>query len=352
MNYTIKSSRLERPGREFALEKINFSVGKIVTGGCQFGIGRKDAHIRITRDTYRAKLAWLDQKYVTLWDVDEERGWLLNGNSALLHLLRASLAYSKEDNFKSEFLFQEDKFEESHRPLTLDSARDVLLNQTNQKLELYSKEDYPYTEITTLPSGETETVTKTIISRTTVKDRIEELYETLEKLIDHNATSEDSYNGANVKARRHDYLHGWDFAEIATDRDPFHLRRAKLPLDLMSWVELTKAIPAITLFGKGFGDMIRASPSGTSGCQGWEDVPKNRHLLCVSVADLRAIIEQIGDQETNPITVAPGILWKNPFNYSPFHTICLVRQGVRPRRRKATIAFRSLCPQRYILLPP
>ncbi|KAJ4183440.1 hypothetical protein NW759_017083 [Fusarium solani] len=342
MNYAIKPSRLGRPGREFALEKITLSVGQIVTGGCQFALGRKDPHVRITRDAYRAKLAWLDQKYVTLWDVDKERGWLLNGNSALLHLLRASLAYSKGDKFNSEFLFQEDKFEESRRPFTLDSARDVLLNPTTQKLKLYSKEDYSYTETKDLPSGETETVTKTVTSWTTVKDRIEELYESLEKLIDLNATFEDSYKGANAKARRHDHLNGWDFTEIATDRDPFHLRTAKLPLDLTSWVELTRAIPAITLFGKGFGDIIRASPPKTSCCQGWEAVPTNKHLLCVSVADLRTIIEQIGDQGTNPITVAPGILWKNPFNDSPFHTTCLCATRCEATKEKSHHCIQEL----------
>ncbi|KAM0285454.1 hypothetical protein ACHAQH_001403 [Verticillium albo-atrum] len=69
MNYKIGSSKLKRPGREFALEKVSFSVGQLVTGGCQFAIGRKDPYVRIIRGSYKAKLQWLDQKYVTLWDV-------------------------------------------------------------------------------------------------------------------------------------------------------------------------------------------------------------------------------------------------------------------------------------------
>ncbi|UPK90290.1 hypothetical protein LCI18_001225 [Fusarium solani-melongenae] len=270
MNYAIRPSRLERPGREFALEKVSFSVGQFVTGGVQFAIGRKDIHLRITRDSYWRKLSWLDQKYVTLWDVDEERGWLVNGNSALLHLLRASLKYYKGNKFSSGCLFQEELFEESHRPCAIDSAGDVLSNPNNLRLKLYSKEDSPYTEANDLPSGEPKTVT----AFTTVKDRIEELYETLEKMIDHDATSEDSYKGIDAKMRGHDHLNGWDFVDIATDRDPCHLRRAKLPLDLMTWVELTRAIPAITLFGKGFGDMIRASPPATGCCEGWELCPQ------------------------------------------------------------------------------
>lgn len=279
--------------------------------------------MRITLDAYARKLDWLDQKYFTLWDVDEERGWLVNGNSALLHLLRASLKYYKGNKFKSLCLFREELFEDSHRPFTIDSASDVLSNPNNLRLNLYSRELSSCTETEDPPSGETDTINRTATSFITVGDRIEELYETLEKMVDHNATAEDSYKGINAKLRLHNYLYGWDFAELATDRQPFHIKRAKLPLDLTSWVELTMAIPAITLFGRGFGDMIRALPPGTSSCQNWEAVPTNKHLLCVSVADLRAIIEQIGDQGTNPITVAPGILWKNPSNDSPFHTTCL-----------------------------
>ncbi|KAF4969081.1 hypothetical protein FSARC_3604, partial [Fusarium sarcochroum] len=326
MNYAIKTSQLERPGREFALEKVSLSIGQLVTGGCQFAIGRKDCHVRITRGSYKAKLQWLDQKYVTLWDVVEERGWLVNGTAALLHLLRASLAHSKADKFKSEFLFQEDQFQESQNPGSIESVLDVLLSHANQKLELYSKDDYTFQETKLSSNGQLETVTKTLVSSTTIKDRVEELYETLEKLFDHNATSEASYKGINAKPRIKDYLEGWDFTDIATDRDPFFLRRAKLPISLLGWVDFTRAIPAITLFGKGFGDIIRASETQPNNrlmaCSAWNSVPKNRNLLCVSIADLREIIDRIGDQATNPITVAPGILWSNPDMTNPFHGNC------------------------------
>lgn len=323
MDYVIKPSRLERPGPEFSLEKVNLSVGQIVTGGVQFAIGRKDVHMRITLDAYARKLDWLDQKYFTLWDVDEERGWLVNGNSVLLHLLRASLKYYKGNKFKSLCSFQEELFEDSRRPFTIDSASDVLSNPNNLRLNLYSRKLSSCTETEGPPGGEADTINRTATSFITVGDRIEELYETLEKMVDHNSTAEASYKGINAKLRLHNYLYGWDFAEVATDRQPFHITRAKLPLDLTSWVEFTMAIPAVTLFGRGFGDIIRALPQETSCCQNWEAVPTNKHLLCVSVADLRAIIEQRGDRGTNPITVAPGILWKNPSNDSPFHTTCL-----------------------------
>ncbi|KAF5020654.1 hypothetical protein F66182_7310 [Fusarium sp. NRRL 66182] len=182
-----------------------------------------------------------------------ERGWLVNGMAVLLHLLRASVQSSKTDKFKSEFLFQEDKFEESQDPFSSGTVLDVLMNQTNQKLEPYPKEDYSYVERKLLPNGQLQIVENTVVSRTTVRDRVEELHETLEKLIDHNATSEASYKGINAKPRVQTYLKGWDFLDIATDRDPFSTKRAKLSLFFLGWVDLTRAIHAITLFGKGFG---------------------------------------------------------------------------------------------------
>lgn len=323
MNYIIKTSQLDSPGREFALEKVSFSVGQFVTGGFQFAIGRKDCHVRITHGSYVAKLKWLDQKYVTLWDVEDERGWLINGTAALLHLLRSSLEYSKIDKFRSEFLFEADRFQESTNPESSGSVLDVLLNQHNQKMELYTKEECSYEERRLLPNGQVQVEPKTVVSRTTIKDRTEELYETLEKLFDHNATSEASYKGINAKPRVQNHLEGWDFMEIATDRDPLCLKKAKLPLSLLKWTDFTRAIPAITLFGKGFGDLIRPRDSHSSRiCTQWDTVSKHKNLLCVGIADLREIIDQLGDEATTPITVAPGIVWTNPSTSSPFNSCC------------------------------
>lgn len=111
-NYNIRSSRLPNPGREFALDKVSFSVGQIVTGGCQFSIGRKDALVNISKQDYGylAKLQWIEQRYVVLWDEEDKCGWLVKGTSALLHLLRASLEHCRKDKFSSGFLFKQDAF--------------------------------------------------------------------------------------------------------------------------------------------------------------------------------------------------------------------------------------------------
>ncbi|KAK3346389.1 hypothetical protein B0T25DRAFT_460196 [Lasiosphaeria hispida] len=314
MNYAVRPSQLKGPGKDFALEKISFSVGELVTGGCQFSIGRKDSPIRITRAGYIAKLRWIRQKYFTLWDVEENRGWLVDGISALLHLLRTSLEFSRTDKFSPEFLFDRTKFEESTSPLRPDAALEVLMNRTNRALDLYPKDE------------KTETERR-------LQDRAEELYEVLEKLIDHKAMAEAAYKGLNVKPRVRDRLEGWDFTEIAADRDPFHLKTTTLPLNLLSWVDFTRAIPSVTLFGRGFGDIIRAScmphpmPADSQGpCRNWTTVPKDEYYLCVAVADLHDIIDQLGgDLSTHPVTVTPSIKWRNSFCGNPFEECVCAR---------------------------
>ena len=311
MDYDIRPSQLRRPGKEFALEKVSFSFGQFVTGGCQFAIGRKDQHVRATKGTYTDKLKWLDKKYVTMWDVDDERGWLVNGNAALLHLLRSSLHHSSTDKFSSDFHFQPQSFQESKNPHTLDSALEVLRNSKNQQLELYDK------DIEIRQGCQTK-------SRTTVKDRVEELYEILEKLFDHTVSSEASSKGLNAKSRFQEHLEGWDFRDIATSRDPFFTKRATLGLSMLGWPDLTRAASAITLFGKGFGDLIEATGTeGVGQCEEWMTVPKNRNLLCVSSGHLKDIInDEGGDLSTNPITVIPGLLWKVPSSITPFDISC------------------------------
>ncbi|KAF5625645.1 Pfs domain protein [Fusarium sp. NRRL 52700] len=319
-------SQLNQPGREFALEKLSLSVGQLVTAGCQFSIGRKDRPVNATRGTYKDKLEWLDWNYVTLWDVGEKRGWLLNGAAALLHLLRASLEHCRTDKFRSEFLFQADEFQESPEPHSMQSVMDVLLSPTNRRLKLYVKEEYSYEERKLLPDGQVHVETKTIITYKTIKDRVEELYETLEKLINYTVDSSSSFKGINAKRRPHDHLEGWDFADIAQDRDPFILKKTNLPLSLMGWGDMTRAIPSITLFGKGFGDLIVAERTGhnstLTNCGEWEKVPKGKNLLCSLNWDLREIIKRKGNQATTPVTVVPGLLWKSPSPNSPFRGCC------------------------------
>ncbi|KAI7760484.1 hypothetical protein LZL87_009368 [Fusarium oxysporum] len=281
-------------------------------------------------------------------------GWCSQAKNyaALLHLLRASLEHCRTDKFRSEFLFQADEFQESAEPHSMQSVMDVLLSPTNRKLKLYVKDEYSYEERKLLPDGQIHVETKTIITYKTIKDRVEELYETLEKLIDHTVSSSSSFKGINARGRPHDHLEGWDFADIAKDRDPFVLKKTNLPLSLMGWGDMTRAIPSITLFGKGFGDLIVAARTGPgsslTNCGEWEKVPKGKNLLCVRNWDLREIIRRIGNQTKTPITVVPGLLWKSPSPTSPFRGCCSCESDGGNDKTSLHHAIQHLVPTKHL----
>lgn len=302
------------PGREFALEKVSFSVGQIVTGGCQFAIGRKDTPVHISKQGYIAKLRWIEQRYVVMWDEGDKRGWLVKGTSALLHLLRASLAHCRKDKFSSEFLYDEIAFQEPPTRFRNDSAIQALINQTNRALRLYKLKEESVDE-TVKRDGAWFTETKTRTTYTTVEDRVTELFEVLEKLIDHEAQGEASAKGIDMKPRIHSHLRGWDFRDIATNRDPLYMKVATLPSSGGIWTDFIKSLRSVTLLGRGFGQLIRPGPSTTPVL--WHAVPTGEGFLTACTADLRDIIDSEGDWTTKPPTLTAGIMWHNSSQRNP-----------------------------------
>jgi len=265
-----------------------------------------------------AMLQWLDQRYVVLWDEGEKRGWLVNGPSALLHLLRASLEHCGKGKFSDEFLFDIADFEEPTVRYRYDSALSALKNRSNRRLHLYQKEEKCVEETIQWPDGRHETVKKFSTTYSTLEDRTMELCEILEKLVDHEAQSDASAKGLNMKPSLHCHAQGWDFADIVTKRDPLHLQVATVPGSGGNWVDFAKSIRAVTLFGRGFGDLLKPLPTSQQGQHSWSTMPTDVGSLAACLADLRDIIDRDGDRATQPLTLSRGILWHNPSQSSPF----------------------------------
>jgi nucleoside phosphorylase len=284
--YTIGRSGLNR-SQAGALGNVQVFGGHIVAGSFPFGIGQKDIPVRLSRGGYIARLKWMSKKYVVLWDEHEKRGWLVNGTSTLLHLLRASLEYDLTDNFKSVLQFEPGEMQEASALHTAGSAIEVLINPTNMNLAIYPE--------------------KTGYIR--VEDRIEQFYDILEKIIDHQ-TIVAGPGGVKLKSTPRRHLEGWDFRDLATNRDPFYPYVAKLQPPAKSWIDLIRTTHAITLFGRGFGEIFR--PTGPNPCAHWATLPKEKYYLAASVSDLRDIMAMGGDQNSYPRKLSDDIIWYNP----------------------------------------
>ena len=100
---------------------------------------------------------------------------------------------------------------------------------------------------------------------------------------------------------------------MAAERDPGFAKEAKLDSAWKSWVDLIRSVRAITLFGRGFGDMIH--PIGA--CSNWDQVPPGNSYLVLCQEDLKEIVASwCGNLFSSPPMLTDQIIWHIPENTS------------------------------------
>ncbi|KAF2969785.1 hypothetical protein GQX73_g3778 [Xylaria multiplex] len=304
--YNIERSRLRKAHSHHMLEKVEVSGGQFVTGTAAFTLGNREKPVHITRFGFLAKLQWISSKYVVLWDERDKRGWLVNGASALLHILRASLEHSKR-KFQSAWLLDPSALKDPDDPSRPDASLQVLINENNRNLTLYMDKTEVYEE--NVRDGATTTSTSRRQTRHyRLEDRIEHIYNILEKLIDHQ-TDVERRSGLQIKIRPRRQLEGWDFKDLVNDGDPIFPRATTLPTIGKGWVDFIRALHAVTLFGSGFGELIQPRHTGESICDRWSLLPKDRYYLATCVSNLLEIMEEDGDAASTPRRLCDNVVW-------------------------------------------
>lgn len=236
--YGISGSHLPRLREDGLFSKAFIYNGHMITGGAPFLVGYKDTPIHVSRGGYLKRLKWIFQKSVVLWDEEAKRGWLLNGTSALLHLVRASILHDTTGPLKSECLFRWEDLEEPKAKTTSEFAITVLLSRKNRDLMIYEGKD----------------------DQVKFEDRVEHFLNILEQIFDYqvHATGPDG-SGYISKAIPRAHFEGWDFRDLVTELDPLHPRLATLTSKGKAWVDFTRSIHAINLLGRGFGEILAPS---------------------------------------------------------------------------------------------
>ncbi|RYC54786.1 hypothetical protein CHU98_g11423 [Xylaria longipes] len=143
--YDIERSHLPRAHSHHMLEKVEISAGQFVTGTAAFTLGNREKPVHISRFGFLTKLQWISSKHMVLWDEGGKRGWLVNGASVLLHILRASLAHSKR-KFGSEWLLDPSALSDCEDLSRPDACLQVLINKNNRNLTLYMDKSEIYEE--------------------------------------------------------------------------------------------------------------------------------------------------------------------------------------------------------------
>lgn len=312
VNYLIDSSNLPRPHRSCILDRATISGGKFVSAGAGIRLGVAQTPVHIGRDTYFDKMNWVAKRYAIFWDEGENRGWLVNGPSALLHLVLASIQSDLNGKLCSNILFNKERLEVPTSHHTTDSALEILTNKSNKELQIHVDKVEIWTEKETTDEGDgppsVTTKTKTKTTYTHFEDRVERMYCLLEQAME-KQTSVEREDGLDLKIRVRKYLEGWDFRDFATDEDFIYPRVKTLPTMAKGWVDFTREINAITIFGKNFGEIIcPADPDSV--CGAWARHPSQKHYLAACVSDLKEAPEIVFDG--HEAKVGKSVVWHVP----------------------------------------
>jgi hypothetical protein len=191
-----------------------------------------------------------------LWDTKDERGWIVNGTTAFLHVLRASIENDREGDVGSTCLMKPQMMQDAEGPHSPDSALKVLLNPEHRELKIFKNRD----------------------GYDKVQDRIEHFVHTFEKIIDHQIRVGtvgpiDEQRGDDLR----EPLEGWDFVDLANQRYPLYPCMDTIPTADQSWTEVVRALNAVTLFSVGFGNLIQPENSCNL-CNYWEQPALSSHF--------------------------------------------------------------------------
>ncbi|KAH8122267.1 hypothetical protein LI328DRAFT_157702 [Trichoderma asperelloides] len=290
-HHPVTHSRLPKAHAGGPLAGVSVSEGKMILNGPMFNIGARDTPVYISRKGNIRRLKWISTKFILLWDERDKRGWLINGTSALLHLVRAFLSHAKEDNFKSAFHFRDEDLQEAETPFTAHSAIAVLLNPHNRNLKLYEDDDgidddgYLF------------------------KTQVDYFYNLLEQLIDYQADAAGHCGSKLINSPRK-YLQGWDFEDVAKECPILYPRVATIADAGKGWVDFIRAIHAVTLVGRGFGDIIK--PADPSPCGSWATLPKKRYYIASCVSDLDRLLKESGTHQDGHALLCDNLIYHTP----------------------------------------
>jgi hypothetical protein len=292
-------------------------------------IGKKDKGIFVGGlGGYASRLKFIAKQYVVLYDLADRRAWLVDGLSALLHLVRASLEHDQRDVFNFFFLYKRGQIKECSATMHgLDAAAAVLFNPENCSLKLYTESEDTWDEETERQhngahGAETikEVVSKRKVTYYCLRDKVLEIFSLLEKMVDHlNNVQSEAGVGFRLRGTPRNILEGFDFMDVATTGAPLRPHMIKLNIceSGRGWTDLLRSIQAITLFGKGFGELIAPSTNSLTdpvcgGCGYGISLPTGKDYLATPVSLVERMLETRGNTETVPWCLADDIYWHTP----------------------------------------
>lgn len=298
---SILSSNLQEPPKSFVIDKLYTEAGSYLIGGFAGSIGVRDKPIYLPREkSYSGLIDWVSSQPIIFFDVEDRRAWLIDGASALLHLVRASIKQDRtKPAYRSKWRFKGDLEGDDSLEGGCFAAIETLTSISNLNKALYLD------DIRSVGNNQMEEV------HYYFRDRVKEILHYLQVLVDHQArvAAQDGYwirqSGKITKS-----VIGFDFWDIAKPPGPVRPRMYYLRTSGHGWIDYVHSIRATTLFGRNFGDLLKAG-SPYDLCPEWRAVPKGGEYLGVSVSTLKAIHQARNESALAPGEITSDIVWSS-----------------------------------------
>jgi hypothetical protein len=211
---------------------------------------------------------------VILYDVETQIAWLVDGASALLHIVRTQIMHEPFGGKRSLFndlTSNRSPFRHPKIDGGPDTAREILIDECNMRhvirreFDSYAEEEVIIpqsntSETYTNDASQTETSSsskerKAIYKTTCLKELVSESWSTLEQLHDREMDAELSHATKQLRLPLKTTLDGYEYMAIVSNKRLMRRKYISLNTNGPGWIALSKQIKAITLFGRHFGDI-------------------------------------------------------------------------------------------------
>jgi hypothetical protein len=300
-NWSIEPSALNEPPKSFVIEKLYIEGGLHLIGGFTGSIGIRDKPVHMSKEKgYRELVNWVRSQPILFYDAEDHRAWLIDGASALLHLVRASIHQDRQNAvYRSTWTFDETLEGDGLNRGGPTAAIDTLLSINNLNRPLYL-------DIRSTANGQVEEVAYYF------NNRVQEILYNFQVLIDYQAqvAARDGYWFRYTGKIISRSVIGFDFWDVAKPLAPVRPRAHDLRKVGHGWIDYVRSIRATTLFGRNFGDLLQATSPGDL-CPEWRTVPKGFEYLAVSVSTLKIIRDARNEAVLRPGEITDGIMWSS-----------------------------------------
>ena len=246
-------------------------------------------------DSRSASRTILRFHHFVLWDTQDNRGWLVNGQTVALHLLRGHLKYRAETK---DYSFSKLERIGDETPA---AAERLLLELEKEKLPAPEGPKNNEEKSKDTASSKDQDDAK----KFSIGEVLDGIYAVLLKMRD---ATESMYEHPGVTGSLRTWIEtrwslavrGWDFEELSRGTGA-HVRVQKFHRD-PGWLAFTRELRVSFLFGGDFGEIMH--PRTGHCCPHFQTLPKHQDYLAVGMHTIQPLVDKHGAARKPLETVA------------------------------------------------